>query len=140
VLGGLWNLAGSSVKALVMWMRIRVGIKWREALTRKVHGHYFDAVRARKRPAVPPPIVCLWRSCGSWWPRERSSWWFWAGQLVYYRQLNLPAGEGVADPEERLARDIERAGDELGDLIYGPARGPRRLRDLLLSRSKSCFV
>ena len=122
VLGGLWNLAGSSVKALVMWMRIRVGIKWREVLTRKVHGRYFDAVWACKRPAVPPLIVCLWRSVAVGAHVTALPGVFWAGQLVYYRQLSLPAGEGVADPEERLARDIERAGDELGDLIYGPAR------------------
>ena len=78
----LVSFGRSCLFASTFWMRIRVGIVWREKLTRLIHEKYLS-------------------------------------NMVYYKQLNLE--DGVQDPEERLARDIERAADELGDLLYSVA-------------------
>ena len=80
------SFARSAIFALTFWMRIRVGIIWREKVTRLIHDQYLGS------------------------------------SLIFYKQLQIKEG-GVQDPEERLARDIERTTDELGDLLYNIAYG-----------------
>jgi ABC-type uncharacterized transport system fused permease/ATPase subunit len=76
------SFARSCLMAVTFWMRIRVGIVWREHFTRVIHDEYLDE------------------------------------KMVFYKQQSLRDGTSIADPEERLARDIERTTDELGDLLY----------------------